>query len=109
MTHRTDTPALLDFADALVEAACPIAIVLGELARAPTQPDPDEARAFLAAVLHDILEPLGAILATRDLRTTTPVLEAVAPLLMEHVLPQDPPPRPRRDLRGSHRRPLRPS
>src|SRR4051794_28155980 len=110
MTQRTASAGLTELVEALVEAACPIAIVLGDMAHAPVQPDPDEARAVLAAVLYDALQPLGAILADRDLNTTTAVLEAIAPLAMEklYVVHQPPPPaRPRRDPRASHRAPLR--
>ena len=111
MTQRTASGGLTELIDALVEAACPIAIVLGDMAHAPVQPDPDEARALLAAVLHDALRPLAAILAGRDLQTTTAVLEAIAPLAMENLCaahqPAPPPPRPRRNLRASHRAPLR--
>jgi hypothetical protein len=111
MTQRTASAGLTELIEALVEAACPIAIILGDMAHAPVQPDPDEARAMLAALLHEALEPLGTILAGRDLNTTTAVLEAVAPLAMEKLFvarQPPPPPRPRRDLRASHRRPLRP-
>src|SRR4051794_38599805 len=110
MTHPTASAGLSELVEALVEAACPIAVVLGDMARAPIQPDPDEARALLAALLYEALQPLGTILAARDLHTTTAVLEAIAPLAMEKLysVPHEPPPRPRRDARAAHRAPLRP-
>jgi hypothetical protein len=85
MTQPTASAGLTELVEALVEAACPIAIVLGDMAHAPVQPDPDEARAVLAAVLYEALQPLGTILAGRDLNTTTAVLEAIAPLAMEKL------------------------
>jgi hypothetical protein len=111
MTHPTASAGLTELVEALVEAACPIAIALGDMAHAPIQPDPDEARALLAALLHDALQPLATVLAGRDLHTTTAVLEAIAPLAMEKLYVALEPPlpaRPRRDPRAAHRAPLRP-
>src|SRR3954447_11139658 len=117
MTQRTASAGLTELVEALVEAASPIAIVLGDMAHAPVQPDPDEARAVLAAVLYDALQPLGAILADRDLNTpaardiTPPraVVGARAPPAMEKLCaPHHPPPPapPRRAPRAPPRAPL---
>jgi hypothetical protein len=105
MTKPAEPAHLSELVNALLEATAPVALLLDHMAHAPTRPQPDEAAAVLRELLEDVLEPLATMLAPRDLRTTTAVLEATVPLIAENVLmvPHEPARGPRRDPRETHR------
>src|SRR4051794_33972903 len=105
MTNETQPAGLTELVDAILECAAPITLILDHMARAPTRPEPAEARMVLRDLLSDVLEPLATVLAPRDLRTTTAVLEATVPLMVEDLLliTHEPTPPARRDPRDGHR------
>jgi hypothetical protein len=106
MTPSTRPADVSSLVDALLECTAPITQILDHMVRAPDAQDVDGAVALLREVLADVLAPFGTVLAARDLRTTTAILEAVAPMICEEVLlvPHAPPAPPRRDPRDAHRR-----
>src|SRR4051812_10774946 len=93
MTPQAEPAGLTPLVDALLECSIPITLILDQMSRSPTRPAPCEARAVLTALLNDVLEPLATILAPRDLRTTTAILEAAVPLIGENLflIPHEPP------------------
>jgi hypothetical protein len=104
MTPKTETEDVGQLVDAMMEFAAPITQALDHMARAPVRPETDEIVEVLKAMLCQVLEPLGTVLAPRDLRTTTAVLEATVPLIVDslYLVPHESPP-PRRDPRAAHR------
>src|SRR3954447_4219874 len=110
MTPQAEPAGLTQFVEALLECSIPITLILDQMSRSPTRPDPCEARAVLTALLSDVLEPLATVLAPRDLRTTPAVLEAAVPMIGENlfIVPHEPPGSGRRDPRDPHRARPRP-
>ena len=105
MTRKTETADLAQLIDAMLEFTAPITQALDHMARAPAEPKPAEVVEILKGLLRQVLEPLGTVLAPRDLRTTTAVLEATVPLIVDnlYLVPHERP-APRRDPRAAHRK-----
>jgi hypothetical protein len=91
MERRTEHAGVSELVDAMLEVTAPITQALDHMVRAPGQPDIDAAVEVLRGLLRDVIEPLGTILAPRDLRTTTAVLEATVPLIIDglYLVPHD--------------------
>jgi hypothetical protein len=106
MTPPTRPADVSSLVDALLECTAPITQILDHMVRAPDAKDTDAAVAALREVLADVLAPFATVLAARDLRTATAILEAVAPMICEEVMlvPHAPAATPRRDPRDAHRR-----
>jgi hypothetical protein len=104
MTPKTETADVAQLVEAMLEFTAPIAQALDHMARAPARPEPGEIVAVLKPLLCQVLEPLGTVLAPRDLRTTTAVLEATVPLIVDslYLVPHESPAL-RRDPRAAHR------
>src|SRR5919198_3802731 len=105
MTQQAKPAGLNELVDALLESTAPITQILDLMVHAPSEPDVKAAVGVLRELLRDVLEPLATVLAPRDLRTTTAVLEATVPLIVEGLVlvPHEPAARPRRDPRAAHR------
>jgi hypothetical protein len=105
MTPPTKPAEVASFVDAMLECTAPITQILDHMVRAPDATDVDAAVPILRHLLADVLAPLGTVLAPRDLRTATAILEAAAPMICEDVLlvPHPPERPPRRDPRAAHR------
>src|SRR5262249_48711233 len=110
MSNRAQPAGLTELADAILECAAPITLILDHMARSPTRPEPAEARAVLRDLVRDVREPRATASPPRALRTTTAVWEAPVPLMVEELMlvTHEPVPPLRRDPRSGHRRRLRP-
>ena len=92
---RPDEPeALTELVGAVLECTAPVALIIDHMARAEAPPDVPPAPAVLRSLLCDVLAPLETMLGADDLRTTTAVLQAAVPLIVDNLLlvPHDVPP-----------------
>jgi hypothetical protein len=109
MDDPTNPPGHAELVDALVELVTSTSRILDDLARATDVPDRAAATEYLLEALYELLAPMSMLLASRDLRTATAVLEAAANIVTDRFdfAPCEVVAPPRRDPREAHRR-LRP-
>ena len=98
--RRDEPEALTELVGAVLECTAPVALIIDHMARAKAPAGVPPATDVLRSLLRDVLTPLETMLGTDDLRTTTAVLQAAVPLIVDNLLlvPHDMPaarPRPR--------------
>jgi hypothetical protein len=95
---RDEREALAELVGAVLECTAPVALIIDHMARAKAPAGVPPATDVLRSLLRDVLAPLETMLDADDLRTTTAVLQAAVPLIVDNLLlvPHDgPPARPR--------------
>jgi hypothetical protein len=95
---REEPEALTELAGAVLECAAPVALIIDHMGRTQAPAGVPPATDVLRSLLRNVLAPLETMLGVDDLRTTTAVLQAAVPLIVDNLLlvPLDvPPPRPR--------------
>jgi hypothetical protein len=90
---RAESTPITELVDAMLEFTAPITQALDHMMRSPGEPEIDEVVAVLRTLLGDVLQPMGTMLSTHDLRTATAVIEASVPMVCEglFLVPHAPP------------------
>jgi hypothetical protein len=84
--RRDDPGALTELVGAVLECTAPVALIIDHMARAKAPAGVPPATDVLRSLLRDVLAPLETMLGEDDLRTTTAVLQAAVPLIVENLL-----------------------
>ena len=82
MDERIQPPVHADLVDALLEPATATTRALDDLTKAPDVPDRRAALEHLRHAYYDLLAPISLLLGTRDVRTTTAVIEAASNIVI---------------------------